>query len=122
MSTAAGWSAQPPIIRTAAAIRPQRCAPQRVLSAKKCARGLASRSTPELRPACLPGARFGRRVVLKPRMRWRAPMEIVPLGPGFAAEVRGVNIQDVVASAAAYTAVRAVFEEHSVLVLREQDV
>ncbi len=49
-------------------------------------------------------------------------MEIVPLGPGFAAELRGVNIHDVAASEAAYTAVRAAFEEHSVLVLRDQDV
>ena len=49
-------------------------------------------------------------------------MEIVPLGPGFAAELRGVNIHDVAASEAAYTAVRAAFDEHSVLVLRDQDV
>lgn len=49
-------------------------------------------------------------------------MEIVPLGPGFAAELRGVTIHDVAASEAAYAAVRAAFEEHSVLVLRNQDV
>lgn len=49
-------------------------------------------------------------------------MEIVPLGPGFAAELREVSIQDVAACEAAYTAVRAAFEEHSVLVLRDQDV
>jgi alpha-ketoglutarate-dependent 2,4-dichlorophenoxyacetate dioxygenase len=49
-------------------------------------------------------------------------MEIVPLGPGFAAELRGVTIQDVAASESAYAAVRAAFEEHSVLVLRDQDV
>jgi len=49
-------------------------------------------------------------------------MEIVPLGPGFAAELRGVTIHDVAASDAAYAAVRAAFEEHSVLVLRDQDV
>jgi len=49
-------------------------------------------------------------------------MEIVPLGPGFAAELRGVTIHDVAASEAAYAAVRAAFEEHSVLVLRDQDV
>jgi alpha-ketoglutarate-dependent 2,4-dichlorophenoxyacetate dioxygenase len=48
-------------------------------------------------------------------------MEIVPLGPGFAAELRGVTIHDVAASEAAYAAVRAAFEEHSVLVLRDQD-
>ncbi len=49
-------------------------------------------------------------------------MEVVPLGPGFAAELRGVNIRDVAASESAYAAVRAAFEEHSVLVLRDQDV
>ncbi|HTY33986.1 TauD/TfdA family dioxygenase [Mycobacterium sp.] len=49
-------------------------------------------------------------------------MEVVPLGPGFAAELRGVTIRDVAASESAYAAVRAAFEEHSVLVLRDQDV
>jgi alpha-ketoglutarate-dependent 2,4-dichlorophenoxyacetate dioxygenase len=49
-------------------------------------------------------------------------MEIVPLAPGFAAELRGVTIQDVAASEAAYATVRAAFEKHSVLVLRGQDV
>ena len=49
-------------------------------------------------------------------------MEIVPLGPGFGAELRGVTIQDVAASESAYAAVRAAFEEHSVLVLRDQEV
>lgn len=49
-------------------------------------------------------------------------MEILPLGPGFAAELRGVSIQDVAAGESAYAAVRAAFEEHSVIVLRGQDV
>jgi len=49
-------------------------------------------------------------------------MEIVPLGPGFAAELRGVTLADVAASEAAYKDVRAAFEEHSVLVFRGQDV
>lgn len=49
-------------------------------------------------------------------------MEIVPLAPGFAAELRGVTIQDVAASEATYATVRAALEEHSVLVLRGQDV
>src|ERR1700730_6138875 len=49
-------------------------------------------------------------------------MEIVPLGPGFAAELRGVTLADVASDDAAYTAARAAFEEHSVLVLRGQDV
>ncbi|MGV0043207.1 TauD/TfdA dioxygenase family protein [Mycobacterium colombiense] len=49
-------------------------------------------------------------------------MDVVPLGPGFAAELRGVTIQEVAATDAAYAAVRAAFEEHSVLVFRDQDV
>jgi alpha-ketoglutarate-dependent 2,4-dichlorophenoxyacetate dioxygenase len=49
-------------------------------------------------------------------------MEIVPLGPGFAAELRGVTIADIAADDAAYKAIRAAFEEHSVLVFRDQDV
>ena len=49
-------------------------------------------------------------------------MEIAPLAPGFAAELRGVTIQDVAENEAAYATVRAEFEEHSVLVLRGQDV
>jgi alpha-ketoglutarate-dependent 2,4-dichlorophenoxyacetate dioxygenase len=49
-------------------------------------------------------------------------MEILPLGLGFAAELRRVTIQDVAASEAAYVAVRAAFEKHSVLVLRDQHV
>jgi alpha-ketoglutarate-dependent 2,4-dichlorophenoxyacetate dioxygenase len=49
-------------------------------------------------------------------------MDIFPLGPGFAAELRGLTLADVVADDAAYAATRAAFEEHSVLVLRGQDV
>ena len=49
-------------------------------------------------------------------------MEILPVGPGFAAELRGVTLSEVVADDAAYAAVRAAFEEHSVLVFRGQDV
>ncbi len=49
-------------------------------------------------------------------------MEIVPLGPGFAAELRGVGLADVAADDAVYAAVRAAFEEHSVLVFRDQEV
>jgi alpha-ketoglutarate-dependent 2,4-dichlorophenoxyacetate dioxygenase len=50
------------------------------------------------------------------------PMDIVPLGPGFAAELRGVTLEDVASDDAAYAAARAAFEEHSVLVLRDQEV
>ena len=47
-------------------------------------------------------------------------MEIVPVGPGFAAELRGVQIADVAGAPALYKEVRAAFEEHSVLVFRGQ--
>jgi alpha-ketoglutarate-dependent 2,4-dichlorophenoxyacetate dioxygenase len=49
-------------------------------------------------------------------------MEVVPLGPGFAAELRGVTLADVAADEAVYKEVRAAFEQHSVLVLRGQEV
>ena len=49
-------------------------------------------------------------------------MDIIPLGPGFAAELRGVTLADVADDDAVYAAVRAAFEEHSVLVFRGQDV
>ena len=49
-------------------------------------------------------------------------MDIVPLGPGFAAELRGVVLADVTNDDAAYRAVRAAFEAHSVLLFRDQAV
>jgi alpha-ketoglutarate-dependent 2,4-dichlorophenoxyacetate dioxygenase len=49
-------------------------------------------------------------------------MDIVPLGPGFAAELRGVTLADVASDDAAYAAARAAFEEHSVPVFRGQQV
>ena len=49
-------------------------------------------------------------------------MDVVPLGPGFAAELRGVTLVEVAADDAAYAATRAMLEEHSVLVFRGQDV
>jgi alpha-ketoglutarate-dependent 2,4-dichlorophenoxyacetate dioxygenase len=49
-------------------------------------------------------------------------MEIKPLGPGFAAEVRHVGLADVAARDDAYAAVRAAFEEHSVLLFRGQPI
>jgi len=49
-------------------------------------------------------------------------MDIIPVGPGFAAELRGVTLDEVAADDAAYAAVRAAFEEHSVLVFRGQEV
>jgi alpha-ketoglutarate-dependent 2,4-dichlorophenoxyacetate dioxygenase len=45
-------------------------------------------------------------------------MEIVPLGPGFGAELRGITLANVAADDAAYQQVRAAFEEHSVLLFR----
>jgi alpha-ketoglutarate-dependent 2,4-dichlorophenoxyacetate dioxygenase len=50
------------------------------------------------------------------------PMDIVPVGPGFSAELRGVTLIDIASDDAAYAAARAAFEEHSVLVFRDQEV
>ena len=49
-------------------------------------------------------------------------MDIVPLGPGFAAELHGVTLGDIAADDAAYAAARAALEQHSVLVFRGQQV
>jgi alpha-ketoglutarate-dependent 2,4-dichlorophenoxyacetate dioxygenase len=49
-------------------------------------------------------------------------MDIVPLAPGFGAELRGIGLIDVASSAEAYSAVRAALEEHSVLLFRGQTV
>ncbi len=49
-------------------------------------------------------------------------MDIVPLGPGFAAELHGVTLGDIAADDASYAAARAAFEQHSVLVFRGQQV
>jgi alpha-ketoglutarate-dependent 2,4-dichlorophenoxyacetate dioxygenase len=49
-------------------------------------------------------------------------MEVKLLGPGFAAEVRGVGLADVAQRDDAYEAVRAAFEEYSVLLFRGQPV
>jgi alpha-ketoglutarate-dependent 2,4-dichlorophenoxyacetate dioxygenase len=49
-------------------------------------------------------------------------MDIIPLGPRFAAELRGITLADVAADDGAYQAVRAAFEQHSVIVMRGQDV
>jgi alpha-ketoglutarate-dependent 2,4-dichlorophenoxyacetate dioxygenase len=47
-------------------------------------------------------------------------MELISLGPGFAAEVRGARLADVAAHDAVYDSVRAAFEEHSVLLFRNR--
>jgi alpha-ketoglutarate-dependent 2,4-dichlorophenoxyacetate dioxygenase len=49
-------------------------------------------------------------------------MQIVPLGPGYAAELRGITLAEVAADDAVYAVVRAALEEHSVLAFRDQDV
>ena len=49
-------------------------------------------------------------------------MDVIPLGPGFAAELRGVTLADIAADDTAYAAARAAFEDHSVLVFRGQEV
>jgi alpha-ketoglutarate-dependent 2,4-dichlorophenoxyacetate dioxygenase len=49
-------------------------------------------------------------------------MDIVPLSPGFAAELRGITLADIAADDAAYATARAAFEDHSVLVFRGQEV
>ncbi|MBV8393110.1 MAG: TauD/TfdA family dioxygenase, partial [Alphaproteobacteria bacterium] len=49
-------------------------------------------------------------------------MELVPLGPGFGVEVKGVGLLDVAIDAEAYKAVRTAFEEHSLQVFRDQPI
>lgn len=49
-------------------------------------------------------------------------MELVPLGPGFGVEVKGVTLLDVAIDAEAYKAVREAFETHSLLVFRDQPI
>jgi alpha-ketoglutarate-dependent 2,4-dichlorophenoxyacetate dioxygenase len=49
-------------------------------------------------------------------------MEVTRQGPGFFAEVRGIGLADVVERDDAYAAVRAAFEDHSVLLFRGQPV
>jgi alpha-ketoglutarate-dependent 2,4-dichlorophenoxyacetate dioxygenase len=49
-------------------------------------------------------------------------MDITPIGPGFGAEIRGVTLADIAADDAIYAAVRAAFEEHSVLLFRSQEI
>ena len=49
-------------------------------------------------------------------------MDVVPLGSGFGAELRGVTLTDVANDIAVYDAVRGAFEAHSVLVFRDQAV
>jgi alpha-ketoglutarate-dependent 2,4-dichlorophenoxyacetate dioxygenase len=49
-------------------------------------------------------------------------MKIIPLGPGFAAELRGLTLTEIAADDTTYSETRAALEEHSVLVFRDQEV
>jgi alpha-ketoglutarate-dependent 2,4-dichlorophenoxyacetate dioxygenase len=49
-------------------------------------------------------------------------IEVEQLGPGFFAEVRGAGLAEVIRSDDVYASVRAAFEEHSVLLFRDQPV
>ncbi len=49
-------------------------------------------------------------------------MQLIAVGPGFCAEVRGAGLADVAARDDVYAAVRAAFEEHSVLIFRRQPI
>ena len=49
-------------------------------------------------------------------------MDTIPVGPGFAVELRGVTIREVASDPATYSLVRSAFEEHSVLIFRDQVV
>ena len=49
-------------------------------------------------------------------------MRLISLGPRFAAELRGVDLIDVATNDAAYCAVREAFEEHSVILFRNQEI
>jgi alpha-ketoglutarate-dependent 2,4-dichlorophenoxyacetate dioxygenase len=48
-------------------------------------------------------------------------MRLVSLGLRFVAELRGVDLIDVATNDAAYCAVREAFEEHSVILFRNQE-
>lgn len=49
-------------------------------------------------------------------------MDLVALHPDFGVEVRGVDVIDVAAGDEAYQAVRSAFEEHSLLLFRNQEI
>src|SRR5262249_30287049 len=79
-----------------------------------------SKLIPQWRRASLRGCRACGR--LRHRSNGSSPMEIVPLGPGFAAELRGVTLAEIAADEAAYKETRAALEQHSVIVFRGQEV
>jgi alpha-ketoglutarate-dependent 2,4-dichlorophenoxyacetate dioxygenase len=52
----------------------------------------------------------------------RCVLELVPFGPEFGAEVRGIGLIDVACNDSVYRSIRAALEEHSLLLFREQEV
>jgi len=49
-------------------------------------------------------------------------MELTPLGSGFGVEVRGAAVADIAENGTLYAGLRAAFEEHSLLVFRDQRI
>jgi len=49
-------------------------------------------------------------------------MKVVQVGPGFAAEILNINLQDVAEDKEIYQKVRAAFEEHSVIIFKNQSI
>ncbi|MBV8209266.1 MAG: TauD/TfdA family dioxygenase [Burkholderiaceae bacterium] len=49
-------------------------------------------------------------------------MDLIPVGPGFGAEVHSTSLIDIATSDRSYQETRAALEEHSVLVFRDQEV
>jgi alpha-ketoglutarate-dependent 2,4-dichlorophenoxyacetate dioxygenase len=49
-------------------------------------------------------------------------MEVIPLGPDFGVELRGVSMLDVASNDDCYRAMREAFEAHSVVLLRDQEI
>lgn len=49
-------------------------------------------------------------------------MQLISLGPNFGVEIRGLGLLDVATSDQAYREVRAAFEQHSVLLFRDQQI
>ena len=49
-------------------------------------------------------------------------MQIKPLGPGFGAEIKGLSMLEAASSQDAFEQVEAAFEEHSILLFRDQEI
>jgi alpha-ketoglutarate-dependent 2,4-dichlorophenoxyacetate dioxygenase len=68
----------------------------------------------------LPAERFCE--TLRRQNRRGIAMKIIPLGPGFAAELRDITLAEITTDNDAYREARAAFEQYSVLVFRDQEV